>query len=90
MTAKHKNPPSMLGVGRAVYALTGHALKEAYMAMPFDVQQRIAFYADKMVDDMATSTQDRAFLRGDADENRVYTDALFANALCALILSETA
>lgn len=40
--------------------------------------------ADWLVDAVATATQNRALLRGDPEEDKVLTDALYLNALKAI------
>lgn len=42
------------------------------------------YWADWLVDAVATATQDRRFLRGDPEEDRVATEALYANGKAAL------
>ncbi len=42
------------------------------------------YWADWLVDAIATSTQDRRFLRGDPDEDRVATEAIYSNAKKAM------
>lgn len=41
-------------------------------------------WADWLVDAVATATQDRRFLRGDDQEDRIVTEALYANAKHAI------
>jgi len=41
-------------------------------------------WADWLVDAVATSTQDRRFLRGDPQEDKVATEALYANGKKAI------
>ncbi len=38
-----------------------------------------------LVDAVATATQDRRFLRGDAEEDKVATEAIFVNAKKAIL-----
>lgn len=42
--------------------------------------QAIGYWADWLVDAVATATQNRIFLRGDEQEDRVVTEAIFLNA----------
>ena len=70
---------------RARHALTHHALLKVFDAMHPDAQANLANQADKLVDDIATATQDRRYLRGDELENVVDTSAIFGNGLCAMI-----
>lgn len=42
------------------------------------------FWADWLVDAVAGATQDRRFLRGDPEEDRIATEALYANGKKAL------
>jgi len=42
------------------------------------------FWADWLVDAVATATQDRRFLRGDPEEDRVATEALCLNGRKAI------
>lgn len=43
--------------------------------------------ADWLVDAVATSTQNRAFLRGDPEEDTVATEAIYINAEKAILTS---
>lgn len=42
------------------------------------------YWADWLVDAVATATQDRRFLRGSTQEDAVATEALYANGLEAM------
>lgn len=42
------------------------------------------YWADWLVDAVATATQDRRFLRGDPAEDKVATEALYANGKKAM------
>jgi hypothetical protein len=42
------------------------------------------FWADWLVDAVAGATQNRALLRGDPEEDRVLTEALYLNGLHAI------
>jgi hypothetical protein len=42
------------------------------------------YWADWLVDAVAAATQDRRFLRGDPEEDRVATEALYANGKKAM------
>jgi len=42
------------------------------------------FWADWLVDAIATATQDRRYLRGDEAEDKVATEAIYANGLHAI------
>jgi hypothetical protein len=43
-----------------------------------------AYWADWLVDAVATATQDRRFLRGDEQHDKLATDAIFENAVKAM------
>ncbi|WP_425991316.1 hypothetical protein [Afipia sp. DC4300-2b1] len=42
------------------------------------------YWADWLVDAVAAATQDRRYLRGDAEEDRAVTEAIFLNAKKAM------
>jgi hypothetical protein len=44
----------------------------------------VDFWADWLVDAVAAATQDRRFLRGDPQEDRVATEAIYENAKKAI------
>jgi hypothetical protein len=44
----------------------------------------VEFWADWIVDAVATATQDRRFLRGDEQEDKVATEAIYENAKKAM------
>jgi hypothetical protein len=41
-------------------------------------------WADWLIDAVATATQDRRFLRGDPDEDKIATEAIYANGKKAI------
>lgn len=45
----------------------------------------VDFWADWLVDAVATATQDRRFLRGDEQEDRLATEAIYENAKKAML-----
>jgi len=42
------------------------------------------YWADWLVDAIATATQDRRYLRGDRGEDKIATQAIYVNAIKAL------
>jgi hypothetical protein len=77
--------PIAVAVERAREQLRGHVLLKVFEALPPERQQVLAELADKMVDDVATATQNRVYLRGDPEEDSAATSAIFGNSLCALL-----
>jgi hypothetical protein len=74
---------------RARIAVEGHALANVWHhELSLDRQLQIAMAAEKMVGDVATATQNPAFLTGHPEEDRVATDAIYANALVMLLRYE--
>lgn len=45
----------------------------------------VDFWADWLVDAVATATQDRRFLRGDEQEDRLATEAIYESAKKAML-----
>lgn len=72
-------------IDRARFSLKGHALLKEYDDLRLDKRLSIAHAATTLVEDVATATQNRALLEGDPKEDRVLTEALFANAVCMLV-----
>ena len=52
-------------------------------------QQAIDYYADWLIDAVATATQNRMLLRGDPAEDKVLTEALWLNGKKAIELAFT-
>jgi len=44
----------------------------------------VEYWANWLVDAVAMSTQDRRFLRGDQEEDQVWTEAIYINAKSAM------
>lgn len=49
-----------------------------------DAKDTVEYWADWVVDAVATSTQDRRFLRGDPAEDKIATEAIYLNAQKAM------
>lgn len=48
------------------------------------MKKTVEYWADWLVDAIATATQDRRFLRGDVAEDKVATEAIYLNAKKAM------
>jgi hypothetical protein len=70
---------------QARLALAGHALLAEYNKLDHATQIDISDAADRLVDDIAGSTQEVSLLRGEPETNQVLVDAIYANALLMLI-----
>jgi len=64
--------------------------KGTHVALPLDVsavpekEVVVNYWADWLVDAIAGATQDLRFLRGDPEEDRIATEAIFANGSKAI------
>jgi len=52
-------------------------------------EQAVEYYVDWLIDAVAAATQNRALLRGDPQEDKVLTEALYLNGKKAMQLAFT-
>lgn len=55
--------------------------------MKDETEETIEYWADWLVDAVAGATQNRMFLRGEPEEDKVVTDAIYLNAHKAIAMA---